>query len=81
MGDAMNFDIEQLDPNTTALFVKYDSKQFSSSHQHEKLREQFSQIAQATGLKVIAVDHQMTIEQLSDTDLAAIGLQRIKDHG
>ncbi|WEI17133.1 hypothetical protein PY247_11230 [Acinetobacter proteolyticus] len=76
----MNFDIEQLDPNTTALFVKFDSKQICSSHQHEKLREQFSQTAQATGLKVFAVDHQMTIEQLSDTDLAAIGLQRIKEH-
>ncbi|WP_335953710.1 hypothetical protein [Acinetobacter higginsii] len=76
----MNFDIEQLDPKATALFIKYDSKQICSSYQFEKLREQFSQIAQATGLKVFAVDHQMTIEQLSDADLAAMGLQRIKEH-
>ncbi|WP_228268425.1 hypothetical protein [Acinetobacter colistiniresistens] len=76
----MNFDIEQLDQNTTALLVKCDSKQFSSKYQHEKLCEQLRKIAQTTGLTVFVVDHQMTIEQLSDADLAAIGLKRIKDH-
>ncbi|AZC06198.1 hypothetical protein DKE44_010280 [Acinetobacter nosocomialis] len=77
MGDVMNFDIEQIKPETKYLIAKYDSRSFVSSHQQECFHKQLSAIAKQSGLSIAAIDKSVTLEQLSDEDLANLGLRRI----
>lgn len=79
MGDDMNFDIEQIKPETKYLIAKYDSRSFVSSHQHECFHKQLSEIAKQSGLSIAAIDKSVTLEQLSDEDLANLGLMRINN--
>ncbi|HAV3776011.1 hypothetical protein J8640_04450 [Acinetobacter baumannii] len=79
MGDVMNFDIEQIKPETKYLLVKYDSTIFVSSHQHESFHKALRTLADKTGLNVAAIDKSIAIEQLSDEDLAKLGLKRINN--
>ncbi|EIB7181220.1 hypothetical protein EA709_01630 [Acinetobacter baumannii] len=79
MGDVMNFDIEQIKPETKYLIVKYDSRSFVSSNQQECFRKQLSAIAKQSGLSIAAIDKSVTLEQLSDEDLANLGLMRINN--
>lgn len=76
-----SFDIEQIRPETKYLIVKYDLSSFVSSHQHECFHKELQAIAKHTGLSVAAVDKKTTIEQLSDEDLAKLGLKRINNNG
>ncbi|KQE16773.1 hypothetical protein APD36_06525 [Acinetobacter pittii] len=80
MGDVMNFDIEQIKPETKYLIAKYDSRSFVSSHQHECFHKQLSAIAKQSGLSIAAIDKSVTLEQLSDEDLANLGLMRINSN-
>lgn len=78
MGDVMNFDVEQIKPETKYLIAKYNSRSFASSQQHESFHQELRAVAKQTGLSIIALDKTVNIEQLSDEDLAKLGLMRIK---
>ncbi|HAV6238175.1 TPA: hypothetical protein JI313_14080 [Acinetobacter baumannii] len=80
MGDVMNFDIEQIKPETKYLIVKYDSRSFVSSYQKECFHNELKAIAKQTDLSIAAIDKSVTLEQLSDEDLAKLGLKRINNH-
>ncbi len=80
MGDVMNFNIEQIKPDTKYLLVKYDSTRFVSSHQQESFHKALRTLADKTGLNVAAIDKSIAIEQLSDEDLANVGLMRINNN-
>lgn len=80
MGDVMNFDIEQIKPETKYLIAKYDSRSFVSSHQHECFHKELKAIAKQTDLSIAAIDRSVTLEQLSDEDLANLGLMRINSN-
>lgn len=80
MGDVMNFDIEQIKPETKYLIVKYDSRSFVSSHQQECFHKELKTIAKQTDISIAAIDRSVTIEQLSDEDLANLGLMRINSN-
>ncbi len=79
MGDVMNFDIEQIKPETKYLIVKYDSRSFVSSYQQECFHNELKAIAKQTDLSIAAIDKSVTLEQLSDEDLAKLGLKRINN--
>ncbi|MCT9375256.1 hypothetical protein KTJ07_20105 [Acinetobacter baumannii] len=79
MGDVMNFDIEQIKPETKYLIVKYDSRSFVSLHQKECFHNELKAIAKQTDLSIAAIDKSVTLEQLSDEDLAKLGLKRINN--
>jgi hypothetical protein len=70
MGDDMNFDIEQIKPETKFLIVRYDSKLFQSTHQRDCFCKELELIAKESGLKVVAIGSPVVLEQLTDTDLA-----------
>lgn len=76
-GDVMNFDIEQIKPETKYLIARYDSRSFVSLHQHECFHQELKAIAKQTGLSIAAIDRSVTLELLSDEDLANLGLMRI----
>ncbi len=80
MGDVMNFDIEQIKPETKNLIVKYDPTRFVSSHQYECFHQELKAIAKHTGLSIAAIDRSVNLEQLSDEDLANLGLMRINSN-
>ncbi|MGQ1316550.1 hypothetical protein ACT400_12805 [Acinetobacter baumannii] len=80
MGDVMNFDLEQIKPETKYLIVKYDSRSFVSSHQQECFHNELKAIAKQTDLSIAAIDKSVTLEQLSDEDLVKLGLKRINNH-
>lgn len=80
MGDVMNFDLEQIKPETKYLIAKHDSRSFVSSHQKECFHKQLSAIAKQSGLGIAAIDKSVTLEQLSDEDLANLGLMRINSN-
>ncbi|MDC4781855.1 hypothetical protein OHV82_09205 [Acinetobacter baumannii] len=75
----MNFDIEQIRPETKYLIVKYDSRGFVSLHQKECFHKELKAIAKQTGLNIAALDKSVALEQLSDEDLANLGLKRINN--
>ncbi|WP_228158504.1 hypothetical protein [Acinetobacter baumannii] len=75
----MNFDIEQIKPETKYLIVKYDSRSFVSSYQQECFHNELKAIAKQTDLSIAAIDKSVTLEQLSDEDLAKLGLKRINN--
>lgn len=79
MGDVMNFDIEQIKPETKYLIAKYNSRSFASLQQHESFRQELRAVAKQTGLSIVALDKNVTIEQLSEEDLAKLGLKRINN--
>ncbi|MCE6791344.1 hypothetical protein PCA27_12365 [Acinetobacter baumannii] len=79
MGDVMNFEIEQIKPETKYLIAKYNSRSFVSSHQQKYFHKQLSAIAKQSGLSIAAIDKSVTLEQLSDEDLAKLGLKRINN--
>lgn len=79
MGDVMNFDIEQIKPETKYLIAKYDSRSFASSQQHECFHKELRAVAKQTGLSIVALDKSVSIEQLSEEDLAKLGLKRINN--
>ncbi len=76
----MSFDIEQIKPETKYLIARYDSRSFVSSHQHECFHQKLKAIAKQTGLSIAAIDRSVTLEQLSDEDLANLGLMRINSN-
>lgn len=79
MGDEMKFDIEQIKPETKYLIAKYNSRSFTSSHQHESFHQELGAVAKQTGLCIVALDKSVSIEQLSEEDLAKLGLKRINN--
>jgi len=62
MGDVMNFDIEQIKPETKNLIVKYDPTRFVSSHQYECFHQELKAIAKHTGLSIAAIDRSVNLE-------------------
>ncbi|MBR7715517.1 hypothetical protein [Acinetobacter nosocomialis] len=76
----MSFDIEQIKPETKYLIARYDSRSFVSSHQHECFHQELKVIAKQTSLSIAAIDRSITLEQLSDEDLANLGLMRINSN-
>ncbi len=83
MGDVMNFDIEQIKPETKFLIVRYDSKLFQSSQQRDSFYKELELLAKESGLKVVALESAVSLEQLSEKDLLNLLCVKAKDsnHG
>lgn len=83
MGDVMNFDIEQIKPETKFLIVRYDSKLFQSSQQRDSFYKELELLAKESGLKVVALESAVSLEQLSEKDLLNLLCEKAKgsNHG
>ena len=79
MGDVMNFDIEQIKPETKFLIVRYDSKLFQSTHQRDCFYRELELLAKESGLKVVAIGSPISLEQLTDKDLAELFSVKAKE--
>lgn len=71
--------IEQIRADTVLIVVRGDFKSFDSLEKAKHVREQLESFSLTAGKPVMYLHPDLSVESLNDEQLAAIGLQRIKD--
>lgn len=72
-------EVEQIHNDTVLIIVRGDFTRFTSLEFAKAFRERLEQVACKTGKPVMILEDSFKIEQLDDSRLAALGLQRIKN--
>lgn len=71
--------VEQIHADTVLIVVRGDFQSFNSLEKAKYVREQLESFSLTVGKPVMYLHPDLSVESLNDEQLAAIGLQRIKD--